>query len=62
MKVGNVMQIDYIKKRLITSMIAILLLVIALFGITYAYFTTRVKENISDKNSFQYLCCIISIN
>lgn len=44
------MQIDYIKKRLITSMIAILLLVIALFGITYAYFTTRVKENISDKN------------
>lgn len=42
--------IDIVKKRIITSMIAILLLVFALFGITYAYFTAKVKGNTNDKS------------
>ena len=36
-----------VKRRLITSMIAILLLVITIFGITYAYFTAKIKGNTS---------------
>ena len=42
--------IDNVKKRIITSMIAILLLIFALFGITYAYFTAKVKGNTNDKS------------
>lgn len=42
--------IDSVKKRIITSMIAILLLIFALFGITYAYFTAKVKGNTNDKS------------
>ena len=42
--------IDSVKKRIITSMIAILLLICALFGITYAYFTATVKGNTNDKS------------
>lgn len=42
--------IESVKKRIITSMIAILLLIFALFGITYAYFTAKVKGNTNDKS------------
>lgn len=42
--------IDNVKKRIITSMIAILLLIFALFGITYAYFTAKVKGNTNDQS------------
>lgn len=41
---------DSVKKRLITSMVAILLLVITLFGITYAYFIAKVKGNENNKS------------
>ena len=43
--------IDSVKKRIITSMIAILLLIFALFGITYAYFTAKVKGNTNEKSA-----------
>lgn len=39
---------DSVKRRIITSMVAILLLVITLFGITYAYFIAKVKGNEED--------------
>ena len=39
---------EHIKKRIITSMVAILLLIITLFGITYAYFISRVQRNDSE--------------
>lgn len=44
------MQVSDLKRRLITSMVAMLLLIIALFGITYAYFTAKVKGNENDKS------------
>ena len=34
-----------VKKRIIISMFAITLLILTLFGITYAYFTAKIKEN-----------------
>ena len=37
--------IDIVKKRIIISMIAILLLIITLFGITYAYFIAKIRGN-----------------
>ena len=42
---------DHVKKRIIISMISILILIIALFGITYAYFTTKAKGNEDDKSA-----------
>ena len=42
--------IDQVKRKIITSMIAILLLILTLFGITYAYFTARVKGNTNDES------------
>ena len=42
---------DYVKKRIIISMISILILIIALFGITYAYFTTKAKGNSDEKSA-----------
>lgn len=41
---------DQVKRRIITSMIAILLLIITLFGITYAYFSAKIIGNTSDKS------------
>lgn len=41
---------DNIKKRIIISMCAIVLLIITLIGITYAYFTTNVRGNKEDKS------------
>lgn len=40
----------HVKKRIITSMIAILLLIITLFGITYAYFIAKVQGNTNEKS------------
>ena len=37
------------KTRIIVSVIAIILLVLTLLGITYAYFLTRIKGNTNDK-------------
>lgn len=42
---------DYVKKRIIISMISIVLLLLTLFGITYAYFTAKVKGNSSEKSA-----------
>ena len=42
---------DHVKKRIIISMISILILIIALFGITYAYFTTKAKGNSDEKSA-----------
>lgn len=42
--------IDYVKKRIIISMCAILLLILTLVGITYAYFIAKVQGNSSDKS------------
>lgn len=42
--------IDNVKKRIIVSMISILLLIITIFGITYAYFLANVKGNENDKS------------
>lgn len=42
---------DHVKKRIIISMMAILLLIITLFGITYAYFVSRFQGNTSDSVS-----------
>ena len=44
-------RIDNIKKRIITSIIAIMVLIFALLGITYAYFTTKIKENEDEKSA-----------
>lgn len=41
---------DHVKKRIIISMCAILLLILTLFGITYAYFLAKVQGNSSDKS------------
>lgn len=41
---------DQVKKRIITSMVSILLLIITLFGITYAYFVANVKGNDEKKS------------
>lgn len=41
---------DSVKRRIITSMVAILLLVLTLFGITYAYFIANVKGNTEDES------------
>ena len=38
------------KTRIIVSVIAIILLVLTLLGITYAYFLTRIKGNTNDKS------------
>ena len=43
--------ISSVKRRLITSMISLLLLVITIFGITYAYFTLRIKGNTNTKST-----------
>ena len=42
---------DHVKKRIIISLISILILIMALFGITYAYFTTKAKGNEDDKSA-----------
>lgn len=42
--------IDNVKRRIIISMISILLLIITIFGITYAYFLANVKGNENDKS------------
>ena len=42
---------DHVKKRIIISLISILILMIALFGITYAYFTTKAKGNSDEKSA-----------
>lgn len=42
--------IDNVKKRIITSMLAILLLILTLLGITYAYFIAKVKGNPNDES------------
>ena len=42
---------DHVKKRIIISLISILILIMALFGITYAYFTTKSKGNEDDKSA-----------
>jgi len=42
---NNEKNIDNIKKKIIISMCAIILLVLTLFGITYAYFTAKVQGN-----------------
>lgn len=42
--------IDIVKKRIIISMISILLLIITLFGITYAYFVSTVKGNENEES------------
>jgi len=42
---NNERNISDIKKKIIISMCAIILLVLTLFGITYAYFTTKVQGN-----------------
>ena len=39
-----------VKKRIIISMFAIVLLLITLFGITYAYFTAKIQGNKEDKS------------
>jgi len=39
---------EHVKKRIITSMVSILLLIITLFGITYAYFLSQVQGNDSE--------------
>ena len=36
-------KLSLVKKKIIISMCAIILLVLTLFGITYAYFTSKVK-------------------
>lgn len=41
---------DQVKKRIITSMVSILLLIITLFGITYAYFIANVRGNDEKKS------------
>ena len=41
---------NHVKKRIIISMCAMLLLIITLFGITYAYFVTKIKENKEEKS------------
>lgn len=41
---------DNVKRRIITSMVAILLLIITIFGITYAYFVANVRGNEEDKS------------
>lgn len=41
---------EELKRKIITSMIAIILLILTIFGITYAYFTARVKGNTNDKS------------
>lgn len=41
---------DHVKKRIITSMVAILLLIITIFGITYAYFISSVRGNIDEQS------------
>lgn len=41
---------DEIKRKIITSMVAIILLILTIFGITYAYFVSKVKGNTNDKS------------
>ena len=41
---------DYVRKKLIIGISALVLLVITLLGITYAYFTASVAGNTSDKS------------
>ena len=43
-------KMDYVKRRIIISMGAIVLLIITLVGITYAYFTAKVEGNTNDKS------------
>lgn len=43
---------DHVKRRIITSMVAILLLIITLFGITYAYFTAKIQGNTNPNSIF----------
>ena len=38
------------KKKIIVSIIATILLILTLLGITYAYFLTRIKGNTNDKS------------
>jgi len=45
---NNERNISDIKKKIIISMCAIILLVLTLFGITYAYFTAKVQGNKND--------------
>lgn len=41
---------DYVRKKIIISISALILLVLTLLGITYAYFTTKISGNTSDKS------------
>ena len=44
-------RMDNVKKRIITSIVAIIVLIFALLGITYAYFTTKIKGNEDEKSA-----------
>ena len=41
---------DHVKKRIIISMCAIVMLIITLVGITYAYFVSGVQTNTTDSS------------
>ena len=58
------MTINYAKKKLIISMTAIILLVLTLVGITYAYFVARINNNENTSvivTSGKFLFSVISI-
>lgn len=58
---NNERNINEVKKKIIISMCAIILLVLTIFGITYAYFTTKIQDN-KNKTSIEVGAALLKLD